>query len=120
MIMLDMPLESFEEKCARLEHWETDPWAAKAILKKEILTHLVIDPCVGSGVLTEAAKEAGYHVAPFDIEPWGYPGTMINDWLAPAPHVVEMVKHETVLMNPPFSESEAFVDMAFEMDARKI
>lgn len=119
--MLDLTVsESFEEKCARLEHWETDRWAARAVLRKELLTALVIDPCVGTGIMAEEAKAVGYHVAPFDIEPWGYPGTMINDFLNPKPHVAVMVKNETVFMNPPFSLAEQFVDMAFQMGARKI
>jgi hypothetical protein len=112
--------ETLEEKCQRLEHWETDAWAIKAVLNKEILTALVIDPCVGTGILAEAAKARGHHVAAFDVEPWGYAGTMINDWLNPQPFVAEMVKGETVLMNPPFTKSEKFVDQAFKLGARKI
>lgn len=110
----------FAQLCHDLEHWETDPWAPLALLNKEILTGIVIDPCVGTGVLAEAALDKGYSVISSDIRDWGYPGTIEQDWLNREPDSLLPVSGNTVFMNPPFSKAEKFVDRAFELGARKI
>lgn len=117
--------KKFEDLCIKLEHWETDPWAAAAILKNEILTAIVIDPCAGTGILSEAARAEGYTVIPCDIHDWGYPGTIIRDWLdkTPSPElesIKDMVKGNTVFMNPPYKRAQEFVERAFELGARKV
>lgn len=113
--------ESFTDLCKRLEHWETDPWAPYAVLQREILTHRVIDPCAGTGIMTLAAREQGYNVIAYDIHEWGFP-VIQADWLNmdPTCHLARTVKDATVFMNPPFSKAEAFVEKAFELGARKV
>lgn len=113
--------ETFEEKCIRLEHWETDPWAAEAILKKEILTSLVVDPCAGTGILAEAAKAEGYQVYTNDINCWDYTIDQCQDFLlADDIYFKSQVSGHTVFMNPPFKLSEKFIERCFELGARKI
>lgn len=113
--------ENLTDLCKRLEHWETDPWAPEAILRCEILTHRVIDPCAGTGIMTLAARRHGYDVRPLDIHDWGFP-IVKADWLNidPSSFLGRQVKEATVFMNPPFSKAEAFVEKAFEYGARKI
>jgi predicted RNA methylase len=113
-------LESLTEKCKRLEFYETDLWAARAILKREILTRVVIDPCCGHGVLGDAAFEAGYEVIYYDIEDWGHEHTNICDFLNPSENIKRSVPENTILMNPPFSKAVEFVEQAFALGARKI
>ena len=111
--------ENFEQLCKRLEHWETDAWAAQAILNKEILTDFVVDPCAGTGVLSEAAKNYGYPVASYDIHDWDY-SIKVMDWLdvdKPPPHWPDIF---TVFMNPPFSKAVEFVEKSMDLGARKI
>ena len=107
--------ETLQETCVRLEHFETPEWAARAILNKEILTHNVLDPCCGTGVLTEAARHAGYDVWPIDIQDWGFP-CHIYDFLESQLDL----SNATIFMNPPFSRAVEFVKKAFELGARKI
>lgn len=110
---------SLTDLCKKLEHFETPRWAADAILKKEILTQQVFDPCAGSGILCEAAKSAGYTPYPMDIHDWGYARTHVQDFLLL--DKINAFDHGfSVLMNPPFSLACAFVGHAKNLGARKI
>lgn len=111
--------EAFTDLCKRLEHFETPEWAARAILKKELLTKHVIDPCAGTGVMVRAAHDIGYSVLACDIHNWGY-DVQINNWLQSDNHVMEFADGATVFMNPPFSLAVQFVEKALELGARKI
>lgn len=112
--------------CKRLEHFETPEWAAREILKHEILTNMIVDPCCGSGVLYRALKaELPYDHAinNWDIHDWGFP-CKVADFLACKPegdeHQNLKAMNWTAFMNPPFSKAEAFVEKCFELGARKI
>lgn len=105
--------------CEKYEHFETDPWAIEEILKKEILTPFVVDPCAGSGIMTRAARRVGYSVQALDVHDWGQ-NFPINDWLVKHPDIAQMVRGNTVIMNPPFTLSENFILRALDYDARKI
>ncbi len=103
--------------CQEAECVETDPWAVRAILRAEILTPRVIDPCCGPGVMSKIAIEHGYDVYSSDLHDWGYGNVGIN-WLEgryPVP-----VKDATVLLNPPFSLACEFIDRALDLGARKV
>lgn len=109
--------ETLTELCKRLEHFETPEWAARVILRKEIMTALVIDPCCGIGILSDAARNAGYGTAAFDIHDWGYDNTTVVNFLS----IEKMNNHEfTIFMNPPFSLATQFVEKSFELGARKV
>lgn len=101
------------------EAYETPLWAVEAILDREILTPRIIDPCVGNGVLAEAAKRRGYGVDAYDIHPWSYTPLTLRNFLEPEfPHPT--LKRKAVLMNPPFSLAVEFVERCLEYNARKI
>lgn len=105
--------------CEKYEHWETAEWATPALLRKELLTRIVLDPCCGTGLMSEAAHAAGYQVHASDVHDWKYPAMAgTADFL----NTEEFLCAEdfTVIMNPPFSKSEAFVEKAFALGARKI
>lgn len=119
--LFDTPAETLEQKCRRLEHFETPEWAAQAILDKEILTKVVLDPCTGTGILADAAKGRGYTPLAIDINDWGYPGTMIEDFLSiDAEGWSSPDMPFSIFMNPPFSKAVQFVEKGFELGARKI
>jgi hypothetical protein len=108
--------------CKELEHFVTPEWAVEAILKREILTPMVFDPCMGCGVLVRAARTAGYCVEGMDIYQWG--GVQfVADFLALTRGSGEGqidLEGYTVFMNPPFSKACEFVEKAFELGARKV
>lgn len=118
----------FEALAKEAECWITDPWAVHSILACEILTHRVVDPCCGTGVMSDIAAEHGYDVRAYDLHNWGG-GIHGVDFLAETPLVphhlktTQMwaeVKGATVLMNPPFSLACLFVERALELGARKV
>ena len=75
------PWAGHKAQALEAECYETPEWAVEAILEREILTGLVIDPCCGRGVLAEAAAERGHRVDAFDLYDWGY-GMHPVDFLA--------------------------------------
>lgn len=101
------------------EYLQTDQWAIEAILKVEILTRLVVDPCCGDGRMAEAARRAGYETWAGDLYDWGYGHTGIN-FLTETRWLPDIVRGATVFLNPPFSMACEFVDRAHELGARKI
>jgi hypothetical protein len=114
--------ESLEDICKRLEHFETPEWATEAILRRELLTKHVVDPCSGGGVLTRALRHAGYFVHAQDIHDWNNVDCdRIHDWLWPGAVPDNLLRREfSVFMNPPFSKAVEFVDAAFRYGARKV
>jgi hypothetical protein len=103
----------------KAECWLTYPWAPQSILKCELLTRNVIDPCCGTGILGDALMEHGYEVWESDLYDWGLKRATVGlDWLRDDP--IYDVKDNTVFMNPPFSKACEFVERAITFGARKI
>lgn len=100
------------------EYLQTDQWAIDAILRSEILTRVVVDPCCGDGRMAETAKRAGYKTHAFDLHDWGYGRTGIN--FLTSKKVERVIEDATVFMNSPFSLACEFVDRAMALGARKI
>ena len=114
-----------------LECYQTSPWVGPAILRVELLTGLVIDPCCGTGQLSLDARAAGYDVLSYDIHDWGFEqqnATM--SWLDDAAIEQQLYldcfarnlqgRDFSVFMNPPFSLATEFVDQALFLGARKV
>lgn len=101
---------------------QTDKWAIDAILKCEILTHHVVDPCCGDGRMAEAAHLRGHDVFASDKYDWGYNQFTSVDFLGPYFNWPGAFDDDetTVFMNPPFSLACKFVDRALELGARKV
>lgn len=102
--------EGFTDLCKRLEHYETPEWAAEAILRKEPMCGLVVDPCCGIGILRSDIK--------FDVHDWGIPGLNKQDFLKIAD--LKIKDDFSIFMNPPFSKACEFVQKSLELGARKI
>lgn len=112
-------MNDLTELCKKLEHFVTPRWAVDEILKHELLTPIIVDPCCGTGVLTEAALAAGYKPVTFDIQDWGYQ-CIVLDFLSKNAGVDAILSGNAVLMNPPFSKAAEFVEKALEKGARKV
>lgn len=109
-----------EYRAIEAEAFETPRWAVDAILRSEILTRWVFDPCAGGGVLLDAARDCGYIAIGLDKYDWSDRGDIrIADFLAEETPLDE-IAGMTVLMNPPFSLAEQFVTRALALDARKV
>lgn len=127
--VFDCPL--IKEMAVLSEMFETDAWAADAILDVELMPQLIHDPCCGRGILAGAAKNRGYNVAASDLLNWGY-GTPWIDYLDDSsvePFLAGWTKGTGrallgqgfgVFMNPPFSLAAEFVRQALALGARKV
>ncbi|MAH03980.1 MAG: hypothetical protein CL561_00270 [Alphaproteobacteria bacterium] len=114
-----------KERSITLEHFETPKWAVDAILKKEVLNSFVIDPCCGTGVLSEAADDRDLCAFPIDIHNWGYRKQQLTADFLTMPYTAITPEYMgadgfSVLMNPPFSKACEFVEKSIELGARKI
>lgn len=128
--------ETLEQACKRLEFFETPRWAAEAILRREIMTQRVVDPCCGTGILCDAALAAGYDCTALDINDWGYRpkndgddkvgvGTVdflgVHDGYLDGYDLNTGIMHGySIFMNPPFSKAVEFVEKSLALGARKI
>lgn len=111
--------EDFTQLCKLLEHFETPEWAARAILEKETLEPLTLDPCCGSGILSETAHRLGYKVHATDIYDYGYGGMAHTGDFLECDRFIHAGTFG-VFMNPPFSLACQFVEKSLELGARKI
>jgi hypothetical protein len=111
--------------CKDREAYETPRWAIEAILDVELTTPLILDPCSGTGIIGQVCREHELTVTEIDIEDWA---ALIPGHMRPgtAPVIDDFLKTDldlsrtTVIMNPPFSLAERFVDHAVNSGARKI
>lgn len=114
-------MKTLEQVCIDLECFETDEWAADAILNQELLTNTVLDPCCGPGVLSIAANKRGYHVLASDVYNYGYEDQDTQaDFLDKSKFGWLSSGDFSIFMNPPFSLAEEFVERAYEMSPVKI
>jgi predicted RNA methylase len=108
--------ETLKQHALEMEAYRTPEWAIEEILKKEMLSLKVFDPCCGFGDLAEAAQQAGSFVYAMDLsDQWGF-GEMNKDFL----DMKLDLSSYTVFMNPPFSKATEFVEHALKCKARKI
>lgn len=121
--MSEVHAESLTIMCKDREAFETPRWAIEAVLEVELTTKYILDPCCGLGAIGVVCRERGLDVEEFDIERWGdhFPDRQRGDpWIQDFLAWRRDMRHETVIMNPPFSLAEEFVDHARELGARKI
>ncbi len=117
--------KTLADQAEAAEAWETSRWAVEAILRVELLTGVVLDPCCGTGVITEVVESAGYFCIASDLYDWGFEARHGVDFLS-AKYLEEiqdaggLPAEFSVAMNPPFSKATDFVDRARELGARKI
>lgn len=114
-----MTPKEFTKLCVDLEHFETCEWPLDEILKRELMTRVVLDPCAGTGIMAEKAKSNGYDVISMDIHDWGYEHLHhVRDYTKMEPQ--DLFRDFSVFMNPPFKRTCEFVEKSFELGARKI
>lgn len=98
---------------AALEGYETPLEATEALLEAELFTGDVWDPACGQGHMAAALAGYGYDVVLTDIADWGA-GTR-QDFLT-AEHLLA----DSIVVNPPFSLADAFVERALALGVRKL
>jgi hypothetical protein len=117
-------VKDLSQLCRDMEAFETPRWAVEAILGCEVTTSRVVEPCSGLGMIADVCNAHGLFVETYDVVDWNehLPGRVRY----PVCNVIDFMDVEclpvgsTVVMNPPFSLAEAFVDRARDLGARKI
>lgn len=114
----------------KAEYLQTDQWAIDAILRAEILTPVVVDPCAGDGRMATAALQAGARqVYACDLYDWGFKSSTSKLKTWSGVNALDLADHRTIanatqgatwFMNPPFSIACEFVDQAMTLGARKV
>lgn len=109
----------------RHEAWGTDPWAVTRLFEVELFTQAILEPGAGLGNIAQEATRRGYGVVAWDIFPWGFPLARVGDFLkstrADLPLGWRAGRIEfSVVCNPPFSKTAAFVAHALALGARKV
>lgn len=123
--MSDVAHETLTDLCKRVEAYETPRWAIEAILDVELTTKHLLDPCCGLGAIGEVCREQLLEIDEYDIIDWSL---YLAERLRSAPDAATQdfltdnypLDSVTVIMNPPFTLAEKFVDHALEMGARKV
>jgi hypothetical protein len=81
----------------------TPPEAVRALLHIEAAPAVVVAPCVGDGAIVKILEESGRYVEGADIVDYGWPGTVVEDFLTSRPVVAPVVT------NPPYLAAEQFL-----------
>lgn len=93
-----------------LDAYFTPRVAVDALLsiEEEFIPQNIYEPAVGKGNIAAELEGRGYKVHCGDIRDYGYPGTVVEDYLAwPCPPWIE-----GIITNPPFKLSLAFCKKA--------
>jgi hypothetical protein len=86
----------------------TPPEATRALLAIEDVPRSVADPACGAGAILEVCKAAGYTVYGSDIINYGWPHTIVRDYLAAPIHWGDV----GLVTNPPYKMALEFVQKA--------
>lgn len=91
------------------DFYSTDPDCVRDLLKVETFEKDILEPCCGTGNISEVLKEAGYQVISTDLIDRGY-GT----------GGIDFFKHYTkidcsIISNPPYGLATEFVDHALKV-----
>jgi hypothetical protein len=90
-----------------LDAYFTPPCAVHALMKLERLPRAIADPCCGAGAILDVLA-AGHDVYGLDIQDYGWPGTVISDYLAsPCP-----MGETAIVTNPPYRLALQFIQKA--------
>jgi hypothetical protein len=91
-----------------LDAYWTPPEATTALLKIESVPRSVADPACGSGAILDVLRAAGHIVRGADIVDYGWPHTVVRDYLA---GTVAM-NGVAIVTNPPYRLAQRFIEKA--------
>ena len=90
------------------DFYTTNPQSVEAFItahKPLLAGKTILEPCVCTGNIAEVLKAHGANVTGVDIEDYGYPGTVVADFLQWPPEEL----FDGIITNPPFCLAEEFV-----------
>ena len=91
-----------------LDAYFTPPEAVRALMRIENLPLSIADPCCGNGAILNVLREAGHIVHGADIRDYGWPHTVVRDYLAEP-----IIMHDVgIVSNPPYMLALEFLQKA--------
>jgi hypothetical protein len=105
-----------------LDWFPTPPWATRALCEwlkdhgQEIDRMTCWEPACGDGSMVLPLREYFCQVAASDVRDYGFPGTLIDDFLLPVP----ATDAEWLVTNPPFRLGEQFISLALARAGRGV
>jgi hypothetical protein len=91
-----------------------DTWIVEKLLGAETFTGTVHDPAVGCGTIPEVCRARGLEVTGADLIDRGWPGTVVQDFLA------DTTQRINIITNPPFNGAAKFMLHAIEHCTGKV
>ena len=100
--------------------YATPPICVEQLLGRESFNHYILEPCCGSGHITEVLKANGHQVQCIDLIDRGYPNTEVKDFLTTTK--ADFPMSPDIITNPPYSIATEFVQHCLDvsMDGTKI
>lgn len=95
------------------DFYKTDPRATQALCRVEQFEGIIHDPCCGDGAIAAELVDAGYEVTAHDLVDRGYGAPRVD-------FLMERLRHDNIVMNPPFKLAQAFIDHALGLADRKM
>jgi hypothetical protein len=89
-----------------LDPYFTPKEAIRALLALEKIPARVFDPCCGNGAILNILEDAGHHVSGVDIHDYGWPGTIVKDFLASPSDL----RGTSIVSNPPYKLAQEFIE----------
>ena len=103
------------------DYYATEPKALELLLDVEDFHEVVWECACGGGHLVDVLHDRGYYVSYSDLYDYGYPDTILMDFLAYEPEFGGKVNMD-IITNPPYSIAKEFVEHAMDIvaEGRKV
>jgi len=98
------------------QHYVEPSWCSERLFEAELFVGTVLDPCAGFGRIPLAAKAAGLTAYAGDIVDRGYAGGLDYE----VDFLSFNVRHDNIVMNPPFTLIREFIEHALTLATRKV
>jgi hypothetical protein len=93
-----------------LDAYFTPSEAIHALMGFESLPRRIFDVCCGNGAILNPLEAAGHYISGTDIKDYGWPGTVIADFLA-GPRDLRGI---AVVSNPPYRRAQEFIQKVID------
>ena len=96
-----------------LDFFPTPPWATRALCEwlkdfDRLDRRTCWEPACGDGAMVRPLREYFCQVAASDVRDYGFPDTLVDDFLMPQPATAA----DWIITNPPFRLGEQFISLA--------
>jgi hypothetical protein len=99
--------------------YKTPYWGTKSLILNETFNGNILEPCCGSGEMSEVLKEINTNVISSDLIYRGYDGSSVKDFLSDIDYPLN-IKYDNIITNPPFNLAEEIFTKAYKLSNEKV